>query len=382
LLCALPSIALAAPAPEPKPLSGQPVVIGAILSTTGNYAPLGEPERNALKLAERDINARGGIGGRPLQITIADDEGKADTAAQLATSLVGQGVPIVIGGSITPTSLAISRVTSAAKVVQIYMTPTSQIWNTKNGIAKYVFEVTPRNELEAPKLLAFAKTRLGVKKIALLHDDAPYGTQGAAIVTEAAKTADLPILADESFPVTATDLTAQLGRIKASGADAILLWTASPAAALSIRQMRQLGVTQHVIGSTGIVSDNFLRITGKDGDGVFADLDLDVTHPNEPQKAFLAAYRAEYKARPSNFASFAWDAAHLAALALTKANGKFDGDAIADTLSSISGYQGTTGTYRFSATDHNGLSMSDVHEAIDCNAIWFTLGPNDKLTCH
>ena len=352
--------------------SGPPVVVGAILSTSGLYAPLGEPERNALKLAEADINAQGGINGRPLQISIVDDEGKGDTAAQLATSLIGQNVAAIIGGSLTPTSAAIARVTQAAKVLQIYMTPTSQLWDTKAGVANDLFEATPRNALEAVKLLSFAKAKLGTKKIGLLHDDAPYGTAGAAIATAEAANQGLTIVDDEPFPIATTDLPAQLGKIKASGADTIVIWTASPAAALAVRQIRQLGSNVKIVGSTGIVSDNFLRVAGKDGEGVISDMDLNVTHPNAAQRAFLNAYRAAYHARPNNFASFAWDAAHLAARALAQARGKINGDAPAAAMLVMRPYTGSTGTFRFTATDHNGMRPEDIHIAVDRNGVWFT----------
>ncbi|MBD5635457.1 MAG: ABC transporter substrate-binding protein, partial [Candidatus Eremiobacteraeota bacterium] len=111
---------VAASVPVAVNAAPEPILVGAILSITGLYAPLGEPQRNGLMLAERDINAHGGIGGRPVHFIIQDDEGKADTASQLATSLIGQNVAALIGGSLTPTSIAISRVASAAKVVQIY----------------------------------------------------------------------------------------------------------------------------------------------------------------------------------------------------------------------------------------------------------------------
>jgi branched-chain amino acid transport system substrate-binding protein len=352
--------------------SGDPVVVGAILSISGLYAPLGEPERNALELAEKDINAHGGIAGRPLQIVIQDDEGKADTAAQLATSFVGQHVAALIGGSLTPTSSAISRVAGAANLVQIYMTPTATIWNAKAGILKHVFEATPRNELEAQRLLSFAKAKLGAKKIAILHDDAPYGSTGSGVVAAEAQNEGLPVVDDEPFPITATDVTAQLGKIKASGADTVLIWTASPTGAIAVRQMRQLGLNLSIIGSTGIVSDNFLRVTGKDGDGVYSDMDLNVTHPNAQQKAFLAAYRAAYHTRPNNFASFGWDAAHLAARALDKTKGNSDAAAVENALLTLPPYAGTTGTYRFTDTNHNGMSAEDVHIAADHNGVWFT----------
>ncbi len=364
---------IGASAPAAVAANRDPITIGAILSISGLYAPLGEPERNGLELAEKDINAHGGIGGRPLHIVIQDDEGKADTASQLATSFVGQNVAMIIGGTLTPTSNAIARVTNAAKIAQIYMTPTDTVWNTKAGVLPYVFETTPRNAIEADKLIDFSKTKFGAKKFAVLHDDAQYGSGGSIVLAAEAQKANVPIVDDEPFPITSTDVTAQLEKIKASGADTILLWTASPVAAIAVRQIRQLDLKVNVVGSTGIVSDNFLRVAAKDGDGVYADMDLNVTHPNAQQAAFLAAYRAAYHVRPANFASFAWDAGHLAALALAKTNGNRDGDAVANALVTLPPYHGTTAAFKFSATDHNGLSPNDVHIAFDKGAVWFTI---------
>jgi branched-chain amino acid transport system substrate-binding protein len=153
----------------------------------------------------------------------------------------------------------------------------------------------------------------------------------------------------------------------------VLIWTASPAAALAVRQIRQLGLNVKIIGSTGIVSDNFLRIAGKDGDGVYSDMDLNVTHPDAAQRAFMHAYRAAYHTRPNNFASFAWDAAHLAARALAKTGGRGDGDALAAALIALPPYHGSTGTFHFTESDHNGMHPDDIHIAVDRNAIWFTL---------
>jgi branched-chain amino acid transport system substrate-binding protein len=350
-----------------------PIVIGAILSITGLYAPLGEPESNALLLAEKDINAHGGIAGRPLHIVIQDDEGKPDVASQLATTFVGQNVACIIGGTLTATSIAIARVTNSAKVAQFYMTPTQTVWNSKAGVLPYVFETAPRNELEAAKLVDFAKSTLASKKFAVLHDDGAYGSNGSMILAAEAQHANVSIVDDEPFPITSTDLTAQLGKIKDSGADTLLIWTASPAAAIAVRQVHQLNLNVHVVGSTGIVSDNFLRVTGKDGDGVYADMDLNATHPNALQLAFLNAYHDAYHLRPPNFASFAWDSAHLAALALAKTKGNRDADAFAAALVALPPYHGTTATYKFSTADHNGMVPNDIHIAIDKNAVWFTL---------
>jgi branched-chain amino acid transport system substrate-binding protein len=101
-------------------------------------------------------------------------------------------------------------------------------------------------------------------------------------------------------------------------------------------------------------------------------MDLDRTYPNALQKKLLAAYRAAYNAGANNFASFAWDAVHLTAYALRTAKST-DADKLAQTLETMKPYTGTTGTYRFTATDHNGFNAGDIRIVIDHNGVWETL---------
>ncbi len=352
--------------------AGPPIEIGAILSITGPYAPLGEPEQNAINLAVADVNAAGGINGRPLHVTILDDESKADTAQQLATQLAGQKVAAIIGGSISPPSVAIARVANDAKILHLFLTPTQTVWNTKNGVLPYTFEVTPHNELEVTKLVSFMKTTLKAQKIAVLHDDQLYGTQGSMVTAAEAKNQGVTIVDDEPYAVTATDVTPQLQKARASGADTIFIFTAAPSAGIVVRQVRQFGITAHLVGTTGIVSDNFLKVTGKDGDGVYADMDLDRTYPNAEQKKLLLAYRAAYHVGANNFASFGWDAIHLIAYALKSAKST-DGTALAHALETMHPYRGSTGLYKMTPADHNGLTADDIHIVIDHNGVWETL---------
>jgi branched-chain amino acid transport system substrate-binding protein len=368
LLAALVTAPLAA---APK-LSGPPIQIGAILSITGPYAPLGEPEKNAITLAVADVNAAGGINGRPLAVTILDDESKADVAQQLATQLAGQKVAAIIGGSISPPSVAIARVANDAKILHVFLTPTATIWNTKNGVLPYTFEATPHNELEVTKLFTFMKGTLKTEKLAVLHDDQLYGTQGSQVAAAEAKAQNVAIVDDETYAVAATDVTAQLQKARASGADTILIYTAAPSAGILVRQVRQFGIKAHLIGTTGIVSDNFLKVTAKDGDGVYADMDLDRTYPNAQQKKLLLAYRAAYGTGANNFASFAWDAVHLVAYALRTAKST-DGDALRHALETMKPYRGSTGLYQMTAADHNGLKADDIRIVIDHNGVWETL---------
>jgi branched-chain amino acid transport system substrate-binding protein len=352
--------------------SGAPIHLAAIFSTSGRYAPLGGPERDAVLLAVDQINAAGGINGRPVDIDVVDDQGRPDIASQLATQEIGKGVVGIVGGTSTDCSAAIARVANDAKIPEFYTTPSSEVWNTRSGVAKYVFETNPNNAIEAPALLDFATKKLGAKKIAVIHDENAYGSEGAKIVEGLAKDHGVDIVTDQSYPGASTDFTAQLVAIKNAGADTIVLWGAAAAPPLIVRGIRQLGLKVNVIGSNGIVSNLFLKVAGAAGDGVYSDTNIDYTHPTAAQKPFLDAYHAKYKARPANFAAYAYDGVALLAYAI-RTSKQTGSEGIISALESMKPLPLIVGTYHFTPQDHNGLRPSDVHLAVDKNAIWFNL---------
>src|ERR1700676_5617179 len=172
----------------------EPLKLAAILSTSGPSAPLGVPEANAVKLAEREINAHGGIDGRQIHFDIVDDGAKADVAAQLATQMIASGHIAIFCGTRTDTSAAVARVTGASNVLQVYTTPTESLWRSPRGVVKNVFEVNPRDQLEAVALLSFAKSRLKLKTIGILHDENLYGTGGATIAAAEAQALGMQVV--------------------------------------------------------------------------------------------------------------------------------------------------------------------------------------------
>jgi branched-chain amino acid transport system substrate-binding protein len=350
--------------------SGPPVRLTAILSTTGRYATQGEGQRNAVQLAQKTINSTGGINGHPVEIEILDDQGQPEIAQQLATQAVGGGTAGIICCTSNAASAAVARVATQSKVVQIFETPASEIWNTRSGVAKYVFETTPRNELEVPALLAFMKKRCGTKKAAIVHDENSYGQEGDRLLNALAKDSAIDIVDSESYPGAATDFTPQLEKVKSSGADTLFIWGAATAPGLVARGIKQLGLNVHVAGGTGILSDNFLRVAGTAGENIYSDTSLDLAHPSPVQRTFLNAYHDQFHARPSNFASYAYDATMLFAYALRSDGGKTDGDAISAALEHMKPLPLSGGLFHYTAADHNGLRTSDIHFVVDQNQIW------------
>ncbi len=372
LVAAVAAACIAAPMAGASPTAAapEPIKVAAILSTSGPSAPLGVPQVNAVKLAEKDINAHGGINGRPIQVDIVDDGAKADVAAQLATQMISSGHVAIFCGTRTDTSAAVARVTGASNVLQVYTTPTESLWRTARGVTKNLFEVNPRDQLEAVALLTFAKTRLHVGKIGILHDENLYGTGGSAIAASEAKTLGISVVADESYPGTATDFTSQIVKLRDAKPDAIVLWGATTTPGLAIKAARTLGVTVPILGSSGIDSPAILNVAGGAAAGVVYSASPLSPVPSATQRAFETMYDAEYHAPANAFAAMGWDAVHIIAAALREANGKTDGAALESALEAGKPLALVEGTYRYSPSDHNGLVPADVHIAKAVNGTW------------
>lgn len=369
---ALAALVLVAGLLPPPAGAADPIVIGVDIAFTGTYAPSGEPQRDAIRQAEAEINATGGIKGRPVRFDLVDNGGTPETAAQLAEQLIGRGAVAIVGGNSTATSAAIARVVTNAKVPQIFMTPSAELWNTKNGINHFIFQSTPRNEIEAPVLVRYAKDKLQTKRVGILFDENPYGTSGSALLAEAVKANGLAVASMESYAGTSTDFTPQLLKMRDAGVDTVFVWGANQAPAIATRQIRQFLPKATIVGGTGIVNEFFGRVSGKAGDGVYTDTALNYTHPSAQQRAFLDAYHKTHANRPPTPVAFAYDAAMLIANGIRNAKGT-DGPAIVAALESMKPLALADGVFRYTPTDHAGLTENDIHLAIVRNGVFFNI---------
>jgi branched-chain amino acid transport system substrate-binding protein len=350
-----------------------PVMVGVVISTSGPSAPLGVPQKNAFAIVERDVNAHGGIGGRPLHFEIVDDEAKPDVAAQLAQQLIGKGAVAIICGTRTATSAAATRVTVGANVVQLFLTPSTELWKTPKGVAKTLFQVASSSDDEAHAYVAFAKNKLHAKTIAIIHDENQYGTVAGTATEGAAKDNGLTVVASESYPGDATDFTPQLLRVKAAKPDAVMLLGATNTPALLTVQARTLGIKVPFLGSSAILSPAFLKVVGPAEDQLYAVSNLDFTNPDAVSKIAIKEYVDAYHGPLVGFGGFAYDAGYLITKALNQAHGKYDGATLATALETMGPLHGTSGTFHYSATDHNGLSEKDVHMAVARKGVWYTI---------
>ena len=334
----------------PAAFAAEPILIGAVFSLTGPGAGLGGPERHGALLAEKIINERGGVRGRPIKIIIEDDGSKADIAKSKAENLIyGEKVKALVGPSLTASTGAVASITNGVPMVQVACTGQGpQIELTY----KKLFHVLPPQVLNAKALLEYATKEAKAKRIGVLHD-LGYGNVVMTAMKSVADSYAVEFVATEKFEVGATDVTTQAAKVKAANPDIVLVIATSP---IPFRNAKQIGIKQPMLAAVGSSSYEYVKGMGEFADDiVFAEF-LVSEAPLPHQKDFVELYRKEYGALPKTYEAAGWDVVTI----LAKAMEKVGPDADAETLAAAMRipYQGVLAAYNFSAADMTGIELS------------------------
>jgi branched-chain amino acid transport system substrate-binding protein len=345
--------------------TGDPVVVGAVVSATGAGAALGEQERNTLEMMEKQINSQGGVLGRPLEIVIEDDKSDPKEAVTAANRLIDQEKAVaLIAATVSSSTLAVKEIAAAKSIPQMAMAAANDI--TGKAPVEWIWRTPPKDSLAVARALAYVTDTLKIKKIAVLHDENAFGSSGAAEIEASAPGLGLEIVAKESYKTNDTDLTAQLTKIKGTNPEAIIVWGTNPGPALAAKNMKQLSMTIPYIGSHGIANKAFIDLAADAAEGVVFPagkllVPSSITDPNQKTvcDAFIHEYEAEYGGPPNTFAGYAFEAITLLVDAIKRA-GSPDATAVQTALNATQNFWGPDGAYNYSATDHDGLKAEDM----------------------
>jgi branched-chain amino acid transport system substrate-binding protein len=330
--------------------SGDPVKVGAVLSLTGPGAGLGLAERNGIQLAERAINEKGGIKGRPLRIVVEDDGSKADIAKSKAENLVfNEKVKAILGPSLTASTGAVAAITNAQQLPQFAMTglgPPIEL------TYKSVFHMMPPQSLNARAMLEYATKGLKAKRLGVLHDSG-YGQLVTNALKEQAANYAVELVAIEKFEVGATDVSTQAAKVRAANPDALLIIATNP---IPFRNARQMRLTQPIVSAIGSSAYQYVKGMGEFGhDIVFPEFVVG-EDPLPYQADFVNLYRKAFNELPKNYEAAGWDAVHALARALERVGPDASAEALAKALREP--YKGVVAAYNFGAPDMTGIELS------------------------
>ena len=348
---------------------------------SGGSAPMGSSMRDGAKLAVAAINAKGGmeVGGKklPVEIIERDDEAKNDRGALIAQELAStDGLSAVIGGVNTGVVLAGDKFLQEKKIVKI-ITPAAGSasmtqWVNPPTPDLYMFRFAADDGIQSAMVVEEAARR-GLTKVAILHDATNYGVSGREDLLRqiAAHGNKLNVVATDKFNIGDKDMSAQLLRAKASGAQAVLIWGIGPELAAVANDMAKIGFKVPLIGGWTLSMSNFIDNAGKNGNGTSMPQTF-IEEPINPVAAeFIATYHKAYNVEriPSPVsAAQGYDAVLLLAAAVKQADST-DATKIRDALETLRDpVPGVIATWKkpYSKWDP---AHPDTHEAFRINDV-------------
>ncbi len=345
------------------------IKVGANLEMTGGSASYGISSKNAIELAFKEINEKGGINGKQLELVVADNKSEAAEATNAMQKLVSQdNVVAVIGPNLSSSVIAASAINNSAKVLDIapmatnpYVTVDQASGKTKDFNYRTCF-IDP---FQGTVMAKFATAELGVGNAAILIDNSSDYAKGLAqFFKENFVKEGGAVTAEESYLQKDTDFKATLTKIKATNPDFLYVPGYYQEVGLIVKQARELGMNMPIAGGDGWDSAKMPEIAGAAAlnNTYFSSL-YSPEDSSDINKNFVAAYEKAYGQKPDVFAALSYDSALLVAEAIKNA-GSTEPAKISEAMAKINGFSGVSGSVTFD-DKHNPVKSAVILEYKD-----------------
>jgi branched-chain amino acid transport system substrate-binding protein len=340
------------------------ILIGLAGPLTGPSARIGKDLENGAQLAIADANAqKPTLQGKPVTFKLLSEDDQSDprTAVAVAQRLVDEGVAGVVGHWNTGTSIPAARIYHDAGIAQVAPVATGHGY-TQQGFDTS-FRVMGHDDDGGHYAGDYAVKVLKAKRIAVIDDRTAFGQGLADEFIKSLAAQGLQPVAREYVDDKTVDFSAVLTTVRSKNADLIFFGGVDSQAAPLARRIKQLGMNTQLMGAGGFVSQTFLTLAQKEGEGVVA---LEPGLPLEQMpggKAFEQAYRDRYKTHIELHAPFAYDATRVLIAAIGQAGSADPADYLPK-LRAIH-YQGVTGTIAFDAQGNLQQPSFTLYRVVD-----------------
>jgi len=331
--------------PNNQTQNKEPIKIGFIGPLTGDIANLGEIVRDAVQLAENEINAAGGVNGRPVQVIFEDGKCNAKDALNAGNKLINQDkVKFIVGASCSSETLAVAPVAEANKVVMI--SPVSTNPDITNA-GDYIFRVVPSDSFQGRFVAEYIKNTLGKNVVGVLFNNNDNWSVG--VKNEFKKRfSDLGgrVIVEEGVLSTSNDLRSSLLKIKEANPDLIYAPTLIDFGIVLLKQAKELGITQTIWGGDAWDDTRVAKGAGVAAEGVHFTVSANKVLP----QAFLDGMKALVGTDEMNtYAPRAYDAMYIFADTMRKVG--VDSEQVKNALYQLKDYKGIADDYTM---DQNG----------------------------
>lgn len=347
LLAALPGCKPSAPRAFPE----QPTVreknalpVGILLPLSGAQASFGADAARGIELAAQEINAQGGVLGRPFRVEVRDTRSDESATVEAVKEFAAQAsMPLIIGEIASSRSRAAAQEAQARGIPLLAPAATQQ---DLTAVGDWIFRSCYADPFPGVAMAKFASSLQATRAAVLEEVGSAYSKELTENFIEQYQQDGGTLVVRETFQPGDAHLRERLETIKAANPDVIFLPSYYSAAAEVIRAARQLGIETPFLGGDGWDSPEFLSQAGADAKNCYFANHFSADNPTVENKAFIAAFTEKYGTPPPPLAALAYDATRLAAAALNAAQST-DRAAVRDALAATRDFPGVTGTISY-----------------------------------
>lgn len=338
----------------------QPVELAMISPLTGPLSFVGQDNRAGVLAAVREINRQGGVRGRRINVTIFDDASNPSQGVVHMQRIASEDRYLgVIGSGFSSVGLAVAPIVAASRIPYISMASSAaQVTPAK----PYYYMTTATSRLFAYSM-AQQLRRLGIRRVALMADNGGFGQEGVRNVKELARAYGFEIIEEIIFPLTSTNFTAELTRVKNSNAQVLWLWNATTLAVTIAKEARQLGLSQRLVLTGGNASPLFLGPACPEANGALINTYIGpvarYVRRNHPSRAIAQRVDRLLRKQGSTFNYDGYTAIRMFREAMLR--GGFTRARINTALETrMRGFAGPGGVYFYSRVNHSGLQTRSM----------------------
>lgn len=316
------------------------IKIGLITDKVGVAKAYAEPVAAGVTYAVKELNAKGGILGKQIELLVEDDQAKPDVSATVARKLVDAGAVFIMSVSLTPATQQAQSVTKESKTP--HMTPSNSGDTLTTQVDNPNFWQTgPLASTQIATLLSYAKNK-NYKKVALIGENSDLGQLTNKFFKAGLEKAGVQIVAEEIVPGGSTTADPQMQKVRAANPDAIFMTgiTTGPNL-LILKSYRQLGIKTPVLANYNMSVPVYMTAAKGLIDGITF---VDAFDPAKPATMrFVEAYKKDTGVEPYNLIGYGYDGMMLVADAITRA-GSTDKEKIRVAMQATRGFKGVMGS--------------------------------------
>jgi branched-chain amino acid transport system substrate-binding protein len=324
--------------------AAETVRVGLIEPLSGSVAYNGQSVVEGAKLAAQEINARGGIGGRKLELVIEDGQCAPANSVNAAEKLVqNDKVSALIGAFCSSATAAVMPV--AAKYRMPFVTGVSSKADLTEQGNRYFFRAAETDALLARAFARIMARDLKLKSVAYVGVNDDWGRGGVAEFSRDLAELGVKNGLVDYFDHGSTDFYTLLTRIRAESPDGVFVAAETQDGSILLKQAKELGLEAKIFGVGSWATEDFIKLTGEASDEIYAAVPYASTIEGEANRKFVESYAKAYRKQPGKYGAAGYNAVNIVAQAIGRA-GSTESEAIREALAKTD-YEAPNGHYRF-----------------------------------